>query len=1616
MKFKNFIYLFLVFTLVSACGGGGSGDSAPTPSPTVNLFAQPTSVLLGNTSTLTWSSTNASSCSASWTSSTSTSGSEAVTINEPGNNNFSISCSGAGGSGSASVTVEGYRNTDGVVVDGYISGADVFIDENDNWTADATENSTTSDNDGKFTIKYANGNLVSIGGTDLDSQTLLDNLLITHKLTGHSDFKAVTPVTSVAAFMEDSSLINTVLGIDSSIDVFTFDPVANKGDGGIYDYLYEKGNQLTILAYAIQNITNDLNTTTETTQDYFKAITEEIEKEYTETETKVDIETEAFITKALDNVIAAKSVTIDETAKSNTIKALAGVMPVIEVKSSDDLTTAVIRFGISTLQTDIQAIANGTAAAETVTSYTSDVLAYIAEDQNIDADEIAPDISAIADSATTSEDTAVEINVLLNDSYLTSSPISVTVGNATNGTTSVASNVVTYDPDTDYNGTDTFSYTITQGDKTSSADVTVTIEAINDAPSIDIASSIQVAENQTAVTTVSVSDVDEDELTLTLGGTDADSFNLSDENVLTFKEAPDYETKTSYSITLTLTDGTETVTKEVTIAITNVNDVAPEFTSDATFSAAENQTAIGTVTASDAEGDEVTFTISGDELAITSAGVLTFVSAPDYETKDAYTATVTASDGTNSTTQSITVNVTDVNEAPAFTSPVTFSAAENQTAIGTVAASDVDGDTITYSISGSDITINSSSGVITFASAPDYETKTSYTATVTASDGTNTTTQDISVAVTNIREGLIDYTYKITNGTEDVAPRLQASVQFDDLLTVDKVIFRLRMDHGRSNHGIKSFTATKIDSNTWTIDEALSLKLNPAYSYYVNVFYESGPNGSNFSGIASRPKEGSNWKFLQAATAADVGALSIDNAARLDDTSMYLKFTNSNSKVDTTSPGFQSYLSFSDSTTFITDQEDAIVISGNDGDPNTPIKISIKMLFDEKVYIATDWGLNSSPSGGSGIWNTAETSINGREVTWTWTLSSTSGSYSIRPYIFVYDEALNRTRIRLDRVDFTNSITDIDHPGVSSIQFATSLGDDKEKYIDYDFQFEDPEDLSRLNLTFIGPQCGLIYAHFHDYNNDPSQKTMEYMGKYRLLDNQRDGIYRIYNSLTAYDADNNLLVIDTDTLKDTLGITPVVLDADPSQANDLYCPKFTTNNQTIALSEGESRVVSYENTIQDAYGGIITPKFSLGGDDAALFNISDSGVVTFISPPDFENPLSADGDNRYEVAVRIYSTNGDSDYVPGATHYLQDSFDVKVNNLYWESSSGSIINPDFLYKLNIVEGQGEWQIVLGYEYTNVIDASISGPDAEWFSIKVYEGHLVFLTPTKTLSCDVKQSFNITLTISNGTTTISEDITLSLYKDTDGYIFGTSVPTYVSCPTSDLYWEANNLGKWIELNDYFYKTSNYISNGAALADTVLSRYKNAISEIGTSITYSISGEDASRFVAAESSVGNFCDGCNHNYADYEYKSSYSLTITANDGTNSISRDVEINVDNKNDNLTIFTSPTSYQFSGSDQKIGTIEFYDKDWPSNPPAADACNGYPCYDLYIENKDDAASFYLDGNDLYFAGTPTKRDYSINLIIDSVYPYYVHSGNTTDDYNLRYATQTLSIVNTDIN
>ena len=331
---------------------------------------------------------------------------------------------------------------------------------------------------------------------------------------------------------------------------------------------------------------------------------------------------------------------------------------------------------------------------------------------------------------------------------------------------------------------------------------------------------------------------------------------------------------------------------------TTSTNTAPTFTSAATFSVAENATAVGTVVATDADSaDNVTgYTITGgadsSKFAITNAGVLTFTAAPNYETpsdlvsttpaNDAgdnqYVLVVTATSGAatrvQSATQTLTITVTDVNEPPAkpdaptvttptaiptnlnvtwtaprntgpaitaynlqyrkngetswtqaayagtdtrttltgltvgttyqvqvraknaegdspwsnsssaatatdapptFTSPATFSIAENTTAVGSVIATDANsGDSVTgYTITGGADSAKfaiTNAGVLTFIAAPDYDTpgdlvsttpanavrNNEYIVVVTATSGSGerqaTATQTLTITVTDVDE------------------------------------------------------------------------------------------------------------------------------------------------------------------------------------------------------------------------------------------------------------------------------------------------------------------------------------------------------------------------------------------------------------------------------------------------------------------------------------------------------------------------------------------------------------------------------------------------------------------------------------------------------------------------------------------------------------------------------------------------------------------------------------------------------------------------------------------------------------------------------------------------
>jgi len=208
-----------------------------------------------------------------------------------------------------------------------------------------------------------------------------------------------------------------------------------------------------------------------------------------------------------------------------------------------------------------------------------------------------------------------------------------------------------------------------------------------------------VAENQTLAYTAVATDADGDDLVYSLSGTDAALFTIdANTGVVSFTTAPDFEAPGNadgdnvYAIVVTASDGSNDANQSVAIRVTNVNDSLPSFTSPATASVAENQTLAYTAAVTDADGDDLVYSLSGTDAALftidPATGVVSFITAPDFEAPgnadgdNIYAIVVTASDGTNSVDQTVAITVTDVNEmgnAPVFTSRAAADVAENQT-------------------------------------------------------------------------------------------------------------------------------------------------------------------------------------------------------------------------------------------------------------------------------------------------------------------------------------------------------------------------------------------------------------------------------------------------------------------------------------------------------------------------------------------------------------------------------------------------------------------------------------------------------------------------------------------------------------------------------------------------------------------------------------------------------------------------------------------------------------------------------------------------------------------------------------------------------------------------
>ena len=382
--------------------------------------------------------------------------------------------------------------------------------------------------------------------------------------------------------------------------------------------------------------------------------------------------------------------------------------------------------------------------------------------------------------------------------------------------------------------------TVTASDGTLSVTDTfaLTVVNTNDDPTAVTLSATAIDENSSGVVVgdLSTTDVDVgDTHTYELSGTDADSFEIVNGQLkLKDSVSANYETKSTYAVTVTTTDGSgSTFAESFSITINDINE-APTAISLSAAAIDENATGavVGTLTTTDEDGgDSVTYTLSGADAASFEVvnGELKLKSdvSADHETQTSYSVTVTATDsGELTTSEDFTVTVNNLNDnSPTITSNSSVEMAENSNEVITVVGNDADGDTLVYSISGGNdaglFTIDSATGALTLQAKTNGLTTTAtslpFSLTNLVDNGDGTYTVDIEVDLTV-------YSYAAVGGITLALVFDSTKISFDKT-NLDITAGLTALSNNTSSgvkivlydgSGVNSFTGGKLGTLTFT--------------------------------------------------------------------------------------------------------------------------------------------------------------------------------------------------------------------------------------------------------------------------------------------------------------------------------------------------------------------------------------------------------------------------------------------------------------------------------------------------------------------------------------------------------------------------------------------------------------------------------------------------------------------------------------------------------------------------------------------------------------------------------------------------------------------------------
>jgi VCBS repeat-containing protein len=417
----------------------------------------------------------------------------------------------------------------------------------------------------------------------------------------------------------------------------------------------------------------------------------------------------------------------------------------------------------------------------------------VTDGSSIDSEEIIITVNEVNiapvasdNSVSINEDVAKTITLSATDPDIPANTLTYSIASGVgHGVLSnLTYNQVTYTPNADYNGPDSFTFKANDGTTDSNiATVTITVNPVNDAP---VANPDNAVVNEDTSLTIAKSDllandtdIDGDFLNLISVSAPVHGSVVIDGNNIVFTPTANYNGPASFNYTIS--DGILTSTTTVSITVNPVND-AP-VAEPVSVTTSEDTPVTINLSASDVDGDTLTYAIGTGVghgvLGLIIGNQLLYTPSVNYNGLDTFT--YKANDGSvDSNIATVSITVTPVNDPPVLASIGNKTVDELTNLTFIVTATDPDS-TVTYSLTGAPIgaVIGSSDGVFSFtpteAQGPGI-----YTVTVNATDGTSTDSETITITVNEVNDAPVANDISVSTA-EDTAKTITLNATDSDI-------------------------------------------------------------------------------------------------------------------------------------------------------------------------------------------------------------------------------------------------------------------------------------------------------------------------------------------------------------------------------------------------------------------------------------------------------------------------------------------------------------------------------------------------------------------------------------------------------------------------------------------------------------------------------------------------------------------------------------------------------------------------------------------------------------------------------------------------------------------